>query len=610
MKTAKRDFDSVKVEDPISKSNHMDYWTLGKLYGRAAQSNVENKGNTPDFQIYAMLADICRVNFTPENSNRPYGPMCVDSNGRRTLVPEDLSATQLDAIADIVPDISNPALRARLADIVWLSDKQKQSPMARQAIASYIEAIKMVLEGKAILFGSRGQYASCRDGCQMLRRACQVAKATGWKEPEGSQVKSLVELVARDCHNRCEPREFCEVACVWLECELGNSICIAKLAEDLAHTPGIDPLYVRDLWKIAATAYGLSKDFEERDRCNLSAAESCVIIANNVDAMAKPAWLATAIDELGNHQDTHKRREEIKIELNRSQLSIGTKFSSKSLDVDLTDQFERVQQHVSGQTLADALKEFAALTESPNPVQLRDLVKTSAHKDPLWADMYMVAVDDEGKPVAKAGGLTTDEAESDPAIRLRIEIGLERLRRHIDVMGLIEPATKIISTEHDPQSDDFLPLFAASNFVPEDRVDVFSQGFSKYFEGDRLSALHILVPQLENAIRNVLRQSGLEPSVFRGDGTQSNLTLSGLLERPQSQARLNHIFGSNLMFDIDNVFNYGGGPRIRHAIAHGLMSTQACAAVSSTYACWLILHLCYRPMLEDHNEARTVLAGD
>lgn len=135
-----------------------------------------------------------------------------------------------------------------------------------------------------------------------------------------------------------------------------------------------------------------------------------------------------------------------------------------------------------------------------------------------------------------------------------------------------------------------------SPFVAEDRVDLFSLAFARFFGGDIISALHILVPQLENSLRYLLKQAGKEPSSIRSDMTQEDRVLSVLLTRDRHS--LEEVFGDAIVYEIENLFNFRGGPAIRHRLAHGLLSGQACHGTDAIYACWFIFRLCCLPLFD------------
>ena len=143
----------------------------------------------------------------------------------------------------------------------------------------------------------------------------------------------------------------------------------------------------------------------------------------------------------------------------------------------------------------------------------------------------------------------------------------------------------------------FLLIAEISPFVPCDRADVFALGFIRLFQGDFISAAHILVPQLENSVRHILSRNGQDTWTIRSDMTEESRSLPSMLNN--CQAALERILGPAIVFDMDNVFVFEGGPKIRHSIAHGLISGAECSSADSIYACWFIYRLCCLPLLED-----------
>jgi hypothetical protein len=91
------------------------------------------------------------------------------------------------------------------------------------------------------------------------------------------------------------------------------------------------------------------------------------------------------------------------------------------------------------------------------------------------------------------------------------------------------------------------------------------------------------VPQVENSLRYVLKQAAIDPSSIQSDMTQENRTISVMLEK--DRATLEDIFGPSLVFEIENVFDFRGGPALRHQLAHGLLSSGVCHGPDAIYAC-------------------------
>ena len=595
-------FAAVDIEGPISESNKVDCRSLARLYRKAA-SGQDKAGNEIAARVFGLLSDILGIHFKPKDRSEPYGPQFVLTDGQRSMIPADLRGAHSAVIAEVAPAFRNPGLRARLADIAWLNDK-KLASMARCAIDAYCEAVQLVLDGKAEFF-NESRNASDHDGCNMLRRACQIARATGWKDPGASRLKALVLDVIQDAVHRQDYRGFCESGGIALQfCkELDTDPArIASKAETFAVSEDIDPIFwSRPLWELAARAHNVLGNRQDGDRCLASAAESHVKIGDAAGGKGMKAANAymNAIRALRPLPDTGKRRQEIEEKLRRAQPSVRDEMGVISTPFDLTDIIECTRQSISGLPLPLALGEFAGLAQAPEPDELRDQAQRIAEENPLSSMMPFTKVDEEGKEVARSPGMFGSQEESDIALHHLIARN-EDLRRQIDVHGSIEPARQIIQSEHSLHRDHLRLIAAMTPCVPDDWVDLVTTGLARFFGGDFFSALYILVPQLEHSLRHILKQAGVDPSAIRSDMTQENRSLSVMLDKDRES--LEGILGPAIVFEIENLFDFRGGPALRHRVAHGRVSSDGCYGSDSIYACWFIFRLFCLPLFPHWEE--------
>lgn len=588
------EFTTVDIEGPISGSKSVSCMKLSKLYNTAA-SEAKKSGHNSETRVFSLLNDITYIHLKPEDRSEPFGPY-FESGGRRTMIPSDLRGDQSNAIAGIVPAIRNAGLRARLADIVWYNDR-KRANMAKQAIGAYYESVQSVLDRTAN-FSDEDQQASGYEGCKMLRRACQIADATGWKDPEASQLRSLICTVVQDAFERRDPRGFMESAQVALDFRIGDAASIARNAETLASASEIDELWAGDLWKFAADAHGKLRNQQERDRCLVNWAETCVARAEAPDCtpVAAASLYMDAIKTLRKLPNTGQRQSELKEKMRRAQASANNEMAEISTEIDLTEHVRRAVRAVGGQSFSQALKNFATLAGSPDPDDLRKEGERFAEENPLFAIMPQSIIDEEGKVVANSPGLRGGGSDDELAMRHLI-LRNEGMRRSIVVAGSIEPARQQIQSEHATEIHTLSQIVELTPYVPDDRGSLVTTGLVRFFGGDFYSALHILGLQLEHSLRCVLKLEGIDPTTIRSDMTQENRTLSVMLEKEREP--LEKFLTPAVVFEIENLFDFRGGPSLRHHLAHGLVSAAEFHAPDAIYACWFMFHLYCLPLLQD-----------
>jgi hypothetical protein len=108
-----------------------------------------------------------------------------------------------------------------------------------------------------------------------------------------------------------------------------------------------------------------------------------------------------------------------------------------------------------------------------------------------------------------------------------------------------------------------------------------------------LLAAHLLTPQVENSIRYVLEQNGVDISNLESDLTQPVKTLGPLLGLPETTA----IFGADCVFEFRGLLIEKLGYSFRHRIAHGFVSEAECYGPECSNIWWLVLRLCFTPLM-------------
>jgi Domain of unknown function (DUF4209) len=112
------------------------------------------------------------------------------------------------------------------------------------------------------------------------------------------------------------------------------------------------------------------------------------------------------------------------------------------------------------------------------------------------------------------------------------------------------------------------------------------KGFFFGFEFDFVSALYLLVPQVEHLVRWHLKKADVITTVLNTDGIENEIGLSALIEKPEVQT----IFGDNLHFELKALFCSAYGFNLRNEVAHGLLNFERSASERSV-VCWAF---CFR----------------
>jgi hypothetical protein len=133
--------------------------------------------------------------------------------------------------------------------------------------------------------------------------------------------------------------------------------------------------------------------------------------------------------------------------------------------------------------------------------------------------------------------------------------------------------------------------------LDQDTITILHRGCERLIAEDFVSATHILVPHIEDSLRQHLRSLGVDTTDFRrdvGDGTSrtDDATLATFMRRPLPDGRtVKEYLGSDLWDHIDSVLDSQTGFNLRNDFAHGLARLGQCSADMAGLALSLLYQL-------------------
>src|SRR5205085_4063897 len=107
------------------------------------------------------------------------------------------------------------------------------------------------------------------------------------------------------------------------------------------------------------------------------------------------------------------------------------------------------------------------------------------------------------------GRTVSRQSQSEEGAILEDMYSLASTYRSTRVQAFIEPARQHILSEHYVRVQDFLPFVSDSPFIRPGREWIIARGLYAGLQGDFLTAVHFLIPQLEDSIRYILSRLGV-----------------------------------------------------------------------------------------------------
>ena len=590
------DLAAMDIEEALEGMDRADARALEQALSLAAKV-AENAGDEAQARGYQLLTSLCTLHLRVGDSSEPWVPRFVSPEGR-SCTASDFRGEQTAILHDIALQITHPALRARVADVVWYNDR-KQGAAAGTAIAAYCETIVRRLDGTyAPQFK---ELDSTRDLVDLLERALQIAAMSQKRRAIPEAVRLAFEALYEQARHKGHYIAFERLANLGVAYELADWSRVAPDAEKLAkaRSEADYPMAVQAIWKLAAEGYAKIGNKELQRRCHEQAAEETLRMREQVDAAsARAFWTRKAIGELRAVSGFKERIAGLRKELRELQDASLDEYGQFSIPLDLMQERQSTIEIFEGLTLPDVLLQFALLVPTPKVEDLRQQVLDGLEDDFL-SQVGTSYVDHEGKTVAETSA-TSDGEQVDNRLKEQC-LRILDFRRHEVVGGYIEPARRTIMTRFPLEVRHFSAIAQMSPFVPPGHEHLFALGFARLFQGDSASAAYLLIPQLENALRHVMLNASRETSKMKSDLLQEDRSLSGMLGSLRSD--LEEIFGLDIVNEIDLLFHQRLGPQLRHAMAHGKMSAGDCYHPTGVYASWLIYRLSCLPLVKRWKES-------
>ena len=161
------------------------------------------------------------------------------------------------------------------------------------------------------------------------------------------------------------------------------------------------------------------------------------------------------------------------------------------------------------------------------------------------------------------------------------------IHMHLAVEGCILPALNQIQKEHLFPKEFLIQLCKLSAIVPEKREILVANALYQGFEWDFRSAIHLLAPQVENMVRQLLKRNGLVTTHTDPNGIENEMGLSSLV----SIVGAREILGDDLWFELQAVFTDSLSANLRNEVGHGLLDDETSNSLYSVYAWWMVLRL-------------------
>lgn len=587
----RKDFDCIRWQDVIVNSAEKECAEYSRLFCLMTK-DAQASGDLEAQKAFILLGAVTSFMFRLDSKEAPLGPMGTFKNGR-TVIPDDLSENHLDVFKELVDDVVDAELKARIADVLWI--RKRDFRMAETAIASYAESAENL---------EVPHWPLC---VERFERAMQLVASIKSTQHLANIVTRIESVLDR---NNGEDTYFLSSRLMRLlqDYRQGDSKKYASLAEKIARRAedAGDWIKAREYWKDKAGWHHIQNDADGERAALLSSAEALVRLSeqavNPVSSKSSSyinasSFLREAIEAFRRIGNTKQRAEELhSILLDYQQKSLK-EFKPLSAGEDISQYVAMAQSHVRGKTVHDALFSLALIGRPPKIINLRKEVEKSAKDAPLRHIFSLTMVNQMGKVVERKPSAFSKNPD-DVELAKRAEMFRHASIAHqVQAICFVEPAREQINLEHNVRVDDFLTIVLNNPLVPAGREYIYAKGLHAGLMGNFLEATHLLIPQIENSLRYALSQNGVITSKLDAEGIQDEYNLNAILCEPKMASELEKVFGEDLIFDLRGLLVERFGSNLRNLLSHGLIDYGGFYSQQTVYLWWLALHLCCLPFL-------------
>jgi len=591
-------WEDVLVTASIDTSNELPELMSSHFEQAAADPSVTGLHEL----VLQVLALASSAMLNPEEWLEPFTPM-MQFGGKRSVVPADMNADQVALLARIAPLVGRDDLRARVADVAWVYGDRSDRAMLDRAIDAYRAAslsgdgwLRDSLEswvralGLAVRRGADGrvQVQEMSDSLKALILAGQVT--------DDFRTVRLAETLRQ--HGRVEASWRTEVSGALFGLAAKASPTMPRLSrhferEAIAWLGGSDVSLVN-----AAT--------ERIARTYISDADSRMQVDPNAGALVEGHFLEKAIAVLRTIPRSYRLAngldqliDDLRIRLRESrESSMEQMMRIESDPVDLTEAVSYARSQVSGH--ADKFDALAAFAMLASPM---DETRTRADTEKML----------EGS-ISRIFGSSTFSSDfrkvaSRPGSSGQVDddtVWAEMVRMvffHSQLLGkgIIQPAQDVLTNEHRFSRQYMVSLCSESPIVPEGHEALWGNGLNLGLGGNYGAAVSVLVPQLEQSVRVMLKRRDVHTLFADEYGVEIEKSLNALLDMTETE----EFFGAGMVMEMKAMLIVQSGPNLRNDIAHGLLDDNSAWSYSALYMWWFCVRLVTWPLIQMTNVAQT-----
>ncbi len=503
-----------------------------------------------------------------------FGPMMrrIDEAGNEFYSPDvrEIGSEIVKHWEQRADTLGHPVLKARYADLVWdltrhVTEERPDIRFAHLAIDNYAESVKKSLNSEKY------------QDITALKRGLQLATSIR----DNGRTEHLKKMIIERFYNEVKVdgwwRPLYEVLTTNRKCNLSNdekkSLIgeLEKLLSSFTADETLNPFHAEDTANYLLSYYTANKDHDGSQRVAMIASVAFEKISAKASPLQAMSWLHTAMEfahRAGNDEYLTTLRIKREEAIRNSASEMRTFRIRQTITSEQIDQV--VDQIIDSVNWQQSLFNIATNFITPK-CSLWHQVQETNKLAPITA-MMTSSILAEDFVAAQVGG----ENDKDGALFRHLS-----LSRQSDSLFLSH-ALRAAIEKHQLSAEEIAAFMQGTELFSDFTLIV--SGVKAWLNDDFIKCLFVLVPQVENAFRNLARQLG--EAVTKDKRGQKGWEIAVNLGDLLSQQTIQTEIGEDIHFLIKSIYADARGLNLRNTVAHGLIGSDD----ANIFICDLIIH--------------------
>ena len=580
----------------------LDVFCQGEgFYGYSSISTLLDKkiedANDTLKEVLKVCSKICFMMLVADSMNQPLKERLNFFEYGRSARPEDLSEVEIEILENTYENLTNAWLKARVAEILWLVKKPKNISWIQTAIDCYISMKE-----------TTGNWSKDVGLCH--ERAFFLVAKFGRNPKVNVDIEKMRDAKIRIILNEYQYPNF-------IVLQMGELLANYGLLENYENQLIVKYLELADLCKednihladgYLKAVIGIYENLKQFDKTSEIIMQRAKIYEKEGDEHLRKEIVGAVLA-----QDSYEKALQIIETIPRKfrgkfkYAQIEQKLYEKMHDAaqlfletapqishqfDIKDILDWVKSEISGKEFPIALHRFLSIKPMAKLDDLQEKVFEKTNNNFLSNLFGEKHFSGDARVIRRSVAIGTNELTNE---HLEEKI-IEECKRDTEFWtksALIE-GFKILQREHNLRLEDFFHLTKLSSFIPEDRSRDIAKGLYFGYDGDVLTSLHLLAPQIEHIVRYHLKNSDVKTTMIE-DGVETELSLNALLKKEETKT----VFHEALIIELKTIFTHPSGFNIRNDVAHGLVSSDNYNQVGFFYAWYFLLRITFMHFYRD-----------